>query len=215
MIAIAVGFQGRHAFRNLLAFGPFNPTYECFFTTRINAMKYRRCIIPGATYFFTLVTYNRMRILAEKKEVTLLREAFRYLMDRHPFQMDACVILPDHLHAIWTLPEGDHDYSMRWRLIKSYFTHRAHEMSGVLTESRVGKHEMALWQRRFWEHCIRDDADFENHLHYIHYNPVKHGLVGSPGEWPYSSFKHWVQNGVYTADWGSGEMQFSINEGCE
>ncbi len=178
-------------------------------------MKYRRSIIPGGTYFFTLVTYNRARILAEANSISLLREAFRYVMGRHPFQLDACVILPDHLHAIWTLPDGDCDYSMRWRLIKSYFSHRAEEMSSVLTGSRAGKHEKAIWQRRFWEHCIRDEADFENHLHYIHYNPVKHGFVGSPGDWPYSSFKNWVRKGVYTVDWGSGDMQFSVAAACE
>ncbi len=178
-------------------------------------MKYRRSIMLGGTYFFTLVTYNRVRILAEKRQVDLLREAIRYVMDRHPFQLDACVILPDHLHAIWTLPDGDYDYSMRWRLIKSYFSHRVQNLTGTLTVSRAGKQEKTVWQRRFWEHCIRDEKDFENHLHYIHYNPVKHGFVGSPSEWPYSSFKRWVRNGVYTADWGSGVMQFLMFEGCE
>jgi putative transposase len=171
-------------------------------------MKYRRALIPGGTFFFTVVTHNRMPLLARDDRVALLRDAFRYVMQRHPFQLEACVILPDHLHAIWTLPEDDHDYSTRWRLIKSYFSHRFQDKPQIPSSSRAAKQEKTVWQRRYWEHSIRDDADYAHHLNYIHYNPVKHGLASSPWEWPYSSFRQWVNKGVYTPDWGCEELSF-------
>ncbi len=173
-------------------------------------MNYRRAIIPGGVFFFTVVTYNRRNLLAGAEQVDLLREAFRYTMQHHPFQIDACVVLPDHLHAIWSLPEGDHDFSLRWRLIKSYFSHRLPEKPAITSASRATKHEQSVWQRRFWEHLIRDADDYERHLNYLHYNPVKHGLASSPMFWQYSSFRHWVDKGFYPADWGSSEMEFQI-----
>ena len=149
-------------------------------------MKYRRALSPGGTFFFTVVTCNRQKILADEPGISLLREAFRYVLDRHPFQMDACVELPDHIHAIWTLPEDDSDYSTRWRLIKSYFSRNLPDKSNTgLTVSRINKGEQSVWQRRFWEHQMRDEQDVQRHVEYIHFNPVKHGLVQAPIDWPY------------------------------
>ena len=121
-----------------------------------------------------------------------------------PFVMDACVILPEHLHCIWQLPDGDDDFSTRWRLIKSYFS-RHLECDERISTSRMRKNERGIWQRRFWEHLVRDDRDFGDHLDYIHLNPVRHGFVSSPSEWPHSSFSKWVERGVYEPNWGSGE----------
>jgi putative transposase len=144
-------------------------------------MEYRRSKIEGGTYFFTLVTNNRRQFLCDPPNIILLRKAFRYVMDRHPFKIDAIVILPDHLHCIWTLPENDSNYSTRWRLIKSYFSHRCDlQYRERINSSRQNKKEQALWQRRFWEHQIKNEQDFINHVDYIHYNPVKHRLANSP-----------------------------------
>ena len=180
-------------------------------------MQYRRAKTPGATYFFTLVTHNRRPILCQPENIALLRDAFRYAMKNHPLKIDAIAILPDHLHAIWTLPVKDADFSMRWRLIKSYFSRRyCGEERGKMTESRQKKGEKAIWQRRFWEHQIRSDRDFVNHVEYIHYNPVRHGLVAAPKDWQYSSFHRYVEAGVYNLMWGSSEqLVFEDNIGKE
>ncbi|TAL16442.1 transposase, partial [bacterium] len=111
--------------------------------------------------------------------------------ENHPFAILAWVILPDHLHCIWRLPEGDDDFSIRWQLIKTRFTRRARE-------------ERKVWQGRFWEHVIKDEGDLIRHVEYIHYNPVKHGYARSPMEWPHSSFKRFVENGMYSSEWGNG-----------
>jgi putative transposase len=123
---------------------------------------------------------------------------------RHPFEIDAFVIMPDHLHMVWSLPEGDTGYSMRWNLIKAMFTrnHLRGQPMPNRSESRIAKREQAVWQRRFCEHLIRDEADFSNHLDYIHLNPVQHGLVARPAQWPHSSFAIWVKRGRYDPDWG-------------
>ena len=158
-------------------------------------MQYRRARIKGGTYFFTLVTCNRNKIFADEKNIQLLREAFAYVIDGHHFTIDAHVILPEHLHFIWTLPEDDQNFSIRWQLIKSYFSRNFPSP----------KPKQAIWQRRFWEHCISNDKDMKNHVEYIHYNPVKHGYVKAPYEWPLSSFHRYVQNGMYEKDWGTTE----------
>jgi putative transposase len=174
-------------------------------------MNYRRSFASGGTFFFTLVTYDRRPILSSPETVDLLRNAFRYTMERMPFTMAACVILPDHLHCIWTLPAESGDFSTRWRLIKSHFTnHWAVTHETIAVASRTRKGEKTVWQRRFWEHRIRDEMDFNRHVEYIHYNPVKHGLASSPAEWPYSSFRKYVKDGIYPKDWGASE---SIWEG--
>ena len=180
-------------------------------------MIYRRTKIKGGTYFFTVVTQNRRPFLCQPDNAVLLRHALQYTMQRQPMEIDAFVLLPDHLHSIWTLPDNDHDFSMRWRLIKSYFSRYCQDSyQNSVSTSRQGKQERALWQRRFWEHMIRDNQDFINHVEYIHYNPVKHGLVAAPKEWEYSSFHRYVQAGLYDEMWGAGvEMSFNPETGNE
>jgi putative transposase len=129
-----------------------------------------------------------------------LRTAFRETRRRHPFTIDAMVVLPDHLHAIWPLPEGDADFATRWRLIKSAFS-RGFGAGERISKSRASKGERGIWQRRYWEHTIRDDNDFARHVDYIHFNPVKHRLVARVRDWPYSSFHRLVKLGVYPYDW--------------
>lgn len=167
-------------------------------------MQYRRSRAKGGTFFFTVVTHNRRRFLCYESNVALLREAFRSVIDQHPFSVAAFVLLPEHLHCIWTLPENDNDFSTRWRLIKSYFSRKCKdEFKGLQTANRLNKSEQAVWQHRFWEHQIRNDEDFIKHVEYVHYNPVKHGLVRSPIAWPHSTFRRYVEQGVYHAGWGA------------
>ena len=160
---------------------------------------YRRYRVKGGTYFFTVNLVERKRKLLTE-HIDLLRDAFRTVKKVHPFQIDAIVILPDHLHTVWTLPEEDDDFSLRWRQIKSAFS-RNIETGERISKSRNQKQERGIWQRRFWEHAIRDERDFTNHLDYIHFNPVKHKLVKRVIEWPYSSFHRYVRLGMYPCDW--------------
>jgi putative transposase len=164
---------------------------------------YRRNFVPGGSYFFTVnLAERRRRLLIQHIEA--LRAAFRYARHRHPFAIDAIVVLPDHLHAIWTLPEGDSDFALRWRLIKATFSRFLPRVEPVsLSRSRKG--ERGVWQRRYWERTLRDEEDFVRHADYIHFNPVKHSLVGQVKDWPHSSFHRLVRLGVYPADWG-GEL---------
>jgi putative transposase len=173
--------------------------------------NYRRNFVRGATYFFTInLSDRRLRLLTENIE--RLRDAVRYTQKRHPFTIDAIVVLPDHLHAVWSLPEGDADYAMRWRLIKSAFS-RALPCVEKISTSRTSKGERGIWQRRYWEHTIRDESDFERHVDYIHFNPVKHGHVCRVKEWSYSSFHRFVQNGVYPQDWAGNGWDDASNFG--
>jgi len=169
--------------------------------------NYRRARITGATYFFTVVTHRRLPILASASAISILHHSFAAVAAHHPFIMDALVILPDHLHCIWTLPQDDGDFSARWRLVKTGFSHacRRPKREPILPPSLCREDE-SPWQERFWEHLIRDEADFNAHCDYIHYNPVKHGLVRSPGEWPHSTFDMFVHKGFYPADWGSSVL---------
>lgn len=164
---------------------------------------YRRVFLKGGTFFFTVVTYQRFPIFVEESSINLLGQCFQTVMTTHPFTIDAIVILPDHLHTIWTLPDGESDYSTRWKLIKGAFSRF---YSGLkvkdVSESMIVKNEKGIWQRRFWEHAIRDEEDYNRHCDYIHYNPVKHGLVSSPIDWKHSSFKDFVQEGIYPVNWG-------------
>ncbi|MDR3492746.1 MAG: transposase [Gammaproteobacteria bacterium] len=155
----------------------------------------RRIYVPGICYFFTVVTYKRRPILCSEYAINRLRNAFHYTKLKHPFKMPAIVILPDHLHCLWQLPENDSDFSKRWRIIKHYFS------VGMSSETTVGKNKQ-IWQPRFWDHIIRNEKDLHRHLDYIHYNPVKHGYVKKPLDWPYSSFKRFVKEGAYETDWG-------------
>jgi putative transposase len=165
--------------------------------------QYRRARIPGATWFFTVNLAERRgnRLLVE--QVCALRDAFTLVRRKHPFTIDAMVVLPDHLHCLWTLPNHDSDYGVRWGLIKAAFSRKlaATERRSV---SRRRRGERGIWQRRFWEHAIRNEADFARHADYIHYNPVKHGWAKAPLEWEYSSFGRFVAMGIYAKDWGGG-----------
>jgi putative transposase len=180
-------------------------------------MQYRRARIEGGTFFFTVVTHHRQRILCIPENVLLLRGVLRGVMERHPFWINAFVVLPEHLHCIWTLPPEDTDFSTRWRLIKSNFSRRCNkETNLVSTASRAKNSEQAIWQRRFWEHMIRDDEDFRRHVEYIHYNPVKHGMVKAPMDWEYSSFRCYVRDGIYDRHWGADtNIDFDSRTGNE
>lgn len=167
-------------------------------------MRYRRTTVAGGTYFFTVNLAQRDRtVLVDHVEV--LCSVLRTVRRRHPFHSDAMVILPDHLHAIWTLPEGDHDFPTRWMLIKAGFS-RQLAAEERRSRSRLVKGERGIWQRRYWEHLIRDDEDYARHVEYIHYNPVKHGYVVRAVDWPYSSMHRYIAAGVVSADWGSAKM---------
>ncbi|WP_031432900.1 REP-associated tyrosine transposase [Methylomarinum vadi] len=163
---------------------------------------YIRSHAKGGVYFFTVNLAQRKQNDLLVRRVDDLRQAFRYTKQRHPLVIEAIAILPEHLHCIWRLPEGDDDYPMRWRLIKSHFS-RSIEKGERVSGSRLRNKERGLWQRRYWEHQIRDDRDFQRHFEYIHYNPVKHGLVTKVKEWPFSSFHRWVKLGIYSEDWAA------------
>jgi putative transposase len=160
---------------------------------------YIRANTAGASYFFTLVLQDRCSS-ALVDHVESLKAAIAIVRRRHPFRIDAIVVLPDHLHALWTLPCGDADFSTRWMLIKQAVTRHVAASSQLAPRGLRG--ERSLWQRRFWEHQVRGDADFERHVDYIHFNPVKHGLAKAAGEWPHSSFHRYVKEGRLPADWG-------------
>jgi len=167
--------------------------------------QYRRLRLPGGTYFFTVVTYHRQPFLTDSRSQNILADVIREVQLAYPFTMDAWVYLPEHCHCIWTLPTGDYDYSKRWGLIKAGFSRQAKpflEKEGFCPEARSRNREMDIWQKRFWEHVIRDEADLQNHLNCIHYNPVKHGLVERVQDWPHSSFHQFVGLGMYDVYWG-------------
>ena len=212
---------------------------------------YRRANSPGATYFFTLVSYQRRPILCYGPVRAALRDAITIVRREHPFTIDAWVLLPDHLHCIWTLPKNDHAYSVRWSMIKRLVTQRvgahgapydvnsgfgtqdvphqcrrvrrAHHMDPmqihfehredlpIVSASRFRRREGAIWQRRFWEHRVRNQADRNRCIDYLHWNPVKHGHVNRVVDWPYSTFHSFVRQDVYPLDWGG---QGVIEEGA-
>jgi len=173
-------------------------------------MRYRRAGVSGASYFFTVNLAERSRMLLVD-HADVLRAVIREVQSRHPFQIDAMVVLPDHLHAIWTLPKNDKDFSTRWMLIKSGFSRRL-PAGEQRNKSRAGKGERGVWQRRFWEHWIRDEKDYERHVDYIHYNPVKHGYVTRPVDWPHSSIHRFIARGIMSADWGDGARHETEHE---
>lgn len=178
--------------------------------------RYRRSTTAGATFFFTVATYLRHPILTHPEVRAALRDAIEHVRASLPFTNDAWVLLPDHLHAIWTLPQNDAAYGKRWGMIKSYVSRRCdHLLVPVKTRSasRIKRWEADFWQRRFWEHQIRDDRDFERCVDYIHYNPVKHALVKRVAQWPYSTFHRFVSRGVYPDTWSNDPGAASANAG--
>ncbi|MCQ8131026.1 REP-associated tyrosine transposase [Methylomonas rivi] len=169
---------------------------------------YRRFRVPGGTYFFTVNLLER-RLDLLVRHIDLLREAVRITKQERPFHIDAWAVLPDHMHCVWTLPTGDDDFSNRWKAIKIRFVQKipSTERRSMV---RVNKGERGIWQRRFWEHAIRDERDYANHIDYVHVNPLKHCYVTRVKDWPYSSFHRYVREGVLPVDWG-GDYKFDAD----
>ncbi len=173
--------------------------------------NYRRNYVKGGTYFFTVVTHQRRPLLTTPLGRTALREAIVSVRHRRPFTLDAIVLLPDHLHAVWTLPPDDTDFSIRWRQIKTLFTRRWLNEGGSETSqslSREIKGEHGIWQRRFFEHTCVDENDMKRCIDYLHVNPLKHKLVERVVDWPWSSFHRYVRLGEYLPDWGSADQWY-------
>ncbi len=162
--------------------------------------NYRRSHVAGASYFFTVNCAARHNNQLLMEQVDLLRTVFLKVKTEHPFHVDAIVILPDHLHCIWSLPPGDADYKTRWALIKAGFSRQLPDEEHR-SQSRIKRGERGIWQRRYWEHLIRDDLDYRRHVDYIHWNPVKHAVARRVIDWPYSSFHKYVDQGIYPTDW--------------
>ena len=173
--------------------------------------NYRRNYVSGGSYFFTVNLLERKSSLLIDY-IDELRKAIKQTLEQKPFEIEAWVVLPDHMHTIWTLPENDSDYSSRWREIKKSFS-KSIPKGEYLSPTRVKRNERGIWQRRFWEHTIRDEKDFQRHMDYIHYNPVKHGLVKTVKEWPHSTFHHCVKQNIYPEDWGSSKQNVDIKTG--
>ncbi len=167
--------------------------------------NYRRSNTAGGTYFFTVVTFCRRKILCDTCVRKALREGIQSTQKTLPFTIDAWVLLPDHLHCIWRLPASDARFSARWAMIKRHVSKacdpRFHH-NNQISQSRKKRNELDFWQRRFWEHQIRDEMDYERHMDYLHFNPLKHGLVGQVKDWPHSTFHRYVKQGVYEENWG-------------
>jgi putative transposase len=166
--------------------------------------NYRRAFVPGGCWFFTVNLLERRQTLLVDR-IECLREAVARTRRRYPFHIDAAVVLPNHLHTVWTLPPDDSDFSTRWRLIKSHF---AKALPKLERRSAVRRErgERGIWQRRFWEHLIRDEHDYTRHVEYCYINPVKHGIVPRVRDWPHSSFHRDVRRGIFPIDW-AGEVE--------
>ncbi len=169
--------------------------------------EYRRVRLPGGTFFFTVNLQDRGCDLLVAR-IDALRAAFARTRRDRPFELIAAVVLPEHLHVLWRLPLGDADNATRWRQIKSLFT-REVGARGPLRQSQTHRREAAVWQRRYWERAIRDDNDLRAHIDYIHYTPVRHGLVERARDWPHSSFHRYVRDGVLSVDWGTSLRTFA------
>ncbi len=166
--------------------------------------RYRRLRVEGGTFFFTLVLADRSSDVLTRY-IDQFWDVYRRVQQQRPFKTQAICVLPDHLHAIWSLPEGDDDFSTRWSLIKGGLS-RMLEAPSRPSRSKLARREKGIWQRRFWEHAIRNDADFERHVDYIHFNPVKHGLVSRVRDWPHSSFHRYVERELISLDW-AGDLR--------
>jgi len=171
--------------------------------------NFRRNWVPGGTFFFTIVTAGRAPLFREESARTLLGACFRRERLARPFDINAVVLLPDHLHAVWTLPPGDHDFSTRWSSIKSRFTREWLANGGTEQPVLAGQHReerRGIWQPRFFEHTMHDGDDLIQHVDYIHFNPVKHGWAKCPSDWPWSSFRRYVRQGDYPIDWACSQQ---------
>ncbi len=175
---------------------------------------YRRLYVPGGTYFFTVVTGGRSPIFLDPDSVRLLTRSMRRIRESYPFTTVALIVLPDHLHCLWSLPSGDSNFSLRWRRIKSEFTTgwvNAGKPAPARSASQASQGERGLWQRRFWEHLIRDEDDLAQHFDYIHFNAVRHGYASHPSEYPWSTFDRHVRLGSYPPEWGTIEPKAPAN----
>lgn len=169
--------------------------------------NYKRVYLHGRSYFFTVVTANRCNLFTEEKNIQLLKAALRYVRLRKPFKIEAICVLPDHLHCIWTM-QDDSNHSVRWQMVKTYFSRQFRFQNPGIEQNKI-------WQPRYWEHMIRNQDDLHRHIDYIHYNPVKHGLVGSVKDWRYSSFCRFCEQGWYEGGWGDDEPDTIIDLHCE
>ena len=161
-------------------------------------MQYRRLYHAGGTYFFTVVTHQRKPILIDETVRVALRQSILTVREKYPFEILAWVLLPDHMHTIWRLPENDVNFSERWRQIKRQ------------SQYLLGNH-VKLWQNRFWEHLIRDELDFAQHFDYVHFNPVKHGYAAQVADWEFSTFHRCVKQGIYPLSWGGGDVELALD----
>jgi putative transposase len=173
--------------------------------------NYRRAFVAGGTWFFTVNLLQRHGNNLLVREIELLRRVVQQVRQKHPFHIDAWVVLPEHLHCVLTLPPGDSDFSLRWRLIKSAFS-RALPREERISATRQKYGERGIWQRHYWEHLIRDELDFQRHVDYVHVNPLKHGLVKRVRDWPYSTFHQNVEKGIYPLDW-CGDVEMHVGGG--
>ncbi len=164
---------------------------------------YRRALHSGGTYFFTVNLLQRQGNDLLTRHIALLRDAVQSVRERHPFRIHGWAVLPEHLHCVIELPQDDADYATRWRLIKTEFS-KTLPRTEKLSAARTRRGERGIWQRRYWEHVIRDECDYQAHMDYVHFNPVKHGLVKCVADWPYSTFHRLVTDGIYPASWGGG-----------
>ena len=169
--------------------------------------NYRRARIGGGTYFFTVTLRDRHSDLLVR-EIALLRQVVARTRRRHPFRIDAWVVLPEHMHCLWTLPPGDTDYATRWKVIKTGFARHIPPGEWLSIAQRL-RGKRGIWQARYWEHLIRDDSDYQRHFDYIHINPLKHGLVTALKDWPFSTFHRAVAEGIYPADW-VGDLSLEV-----
>jgi len=179
---------------------------------------YRRVFVPGGTFFFTVVTFERRPFLTSDLARRTLRRAWKIVQGRHPFTCEAICLLPEHLHCMWTLPENDTNYPTRWAAIKALFSKfylQEGGGEGYRNTSRQKKGEAAIWQRRYLEHFIRDEQDFQRHFDYIHYNPAKHNLVKNVGEWKWSSFHKYKKKGYYPEGWGEDDSMTIVSIDAE
>ena len=176
--------------------------------------NYRRAWVPGGSFFFTLVTNRRAKLFSQPAARDLLGSIFRECQLEWPFEINALVLLPEHLHAIWTLPRGDAEYPTRWGWIKKEFTKKWRRLGGAeerISAARKRERRGGVWQPRFWEHTLEDADDFERHFDYIHYNAVKHGHVKCPRDWQWSTFHRWVKEGVYPEHWACSQRGFVMD----
>ena len=169
--------------------------------------RYRRAKVEGGVFFFTLTLADRSSDLLVRR-IDRLRRSYMSVQEKYPFETIALCVLPDHLHVVWSLPPGDADFSGRWSLIKGGFS-RGLAVNAHRSSSKISKREKGIWQRRYWEHAIRDDADLARHVDYIHFNPVKHGYVSQVRDWPHSTFHRYIARGLLPPDWG-GDVRDAI-----